>query len=388
MFKFLERRSKEKINLKEANREHDAACEVHHLVPSIEKADSKVPEEKRQTDANESIIYEAKLHWSIYVVAVTCFCYFLLISLAAIANAQGADGGEGIHFAWVVMNLPVIALIGAALRQYTSHVYITNKRLVTRTGLLSRQSSEILLAKIESVSVTQSALERLVDCGDVQLTGTGSARRPIREIAAPTVFRDYLTKAIAQENLTPSPVNNAEVKKREAATVIAVAVMFWFVMTTYLVVSTSPIFNSAPTSIAAASVSNVDSTPPIPKESKSVPAEFTGQYIRKGMIDGTQLVGAAGLRLVKRKGEYTFNLYSRNGEYSSAASGTLKFNGAKTMFESQGGNGTIAFSLYEGAGGKVINVIADPDEAFGSSNSSLSGLYILDEQASSSTSTP
>lgn len=388
MFKFLERRSKEKINLKEGNSEHDAACEEHHLVPSVEKADSNVPEEKLQADASEFLIYEAKLHWSIYVVAITCFCYFLLISLAAIANAQGTNGREGIRFAWVLMNLPVIALIGAALRQYTSHVYITNKRLVRRTGLLSRQSNEILLPKIETVSVTQGALERLLDCGDIQLTGTGSARKPIREIAAPTVFRDYLTKAIAQEDLTPSPVSNAEVKKREAATVIAVTAIFWFVMTIYLVISKSPILNSAPTSIATASVSNVGSTSPIPKESKSAAAEFTGQYIRKGMIDGTELVGAAGLRLVKRKEEYTFNLYSRNGGFSSAARGTLKFNGAQSMFKSEEGNGTIAFSLYEGAGGKVIDVTADPDEAFGSSNSSLSGLYILDEQASSSTSTP
>jgi uncharacterized membrane protein YdbT with pleckstrin-like domain len=74
------------------------------------------------------------------------------------------------------MNIPIVSLIAVAIRQYTNNAYITSKRLVTRTGLLSRQSNEILLPKIETVSVTQGALERLLDCGDVQLTGTGKKK--------------------------------------------------------------------------------------------------------------------------------------------------------------------------------------------------------------------
>ncbi len=160
---------------------------------------------------------------------------FLPIGISALASAPAENAKGTVWVFWFFLNLPIFALLGAAIRQYTSDFHITNKRLITKVGILSRQTNEILLKKIETVTVNQGPIARMVDCGDVQLTGTGSAHKPIRQIAAPVVFRTYLTKAIAQEETTPLRLNTSEDKKQEARTVMIISVIIWFVITLFAV---------------------------------------------------------------------------------------------------------------------------------------------------------
>ena len=103
----------------------------------------------------EQVVYEAKLHWSIFV------------SLKA------------------VMTLFIAPLIQRA----TSEFAITNKRVIVKTGLLFQKTLEMNLSKIESVNVTQSIFGRLFDYGTVVIVGTGGTKEPFNAIANPMAFR-------------------------------------------------------------------------------------------------------------------------------------------------------------------------------------------------------
>jgi len=88
--------------------------------------------------AGEEVIYRAKLHWKVY------FTPLALLSL------------------WL---LPLI-------KQSTSEFVITNKRIIIKTGFISRKTLEMNLSKIESVNVEQGILGRILGYGTITIIGT------------------------------------------------------------------------------------------------------------------------------------------------------------------------------------------------------------------------
>jgi uncharacterized membrane protein YdbT with pleckstrin-like domain len=104
---------------------------------------------------DEQVIYEAQLHWIIFV------------SLKAI------------------LTLFIAPLIARA----TSEFAITNKRIIMKVGLISRRTLEMNLTKIESVNVNQSILGRMLGYGTIVVIGTGGTKEPFAGISDPMAFR-------------------------------------------------------------------------------------------------------------------------------------------------------------------------------------------------------
>jgi uncharacterized membrane protein YdbT with pleckstrin-like domain len=103
----------------------------------------------------EQIVYEAKLHWIIFV------------SLKAI-----------------------LTLFIAPLIEFsTSEFAITNKRVIIKVGLISRRTLEMSLNKIESVNVNQGILGRMLGYGTIVVIGTGGTKEKFASICDPITFR-------------------------------------------------------------------------------------------------------------------------------------------------------------------------------------------------------
>jgi uncharacterized membrane protein YdbT with pleckstrin-like domain len=66
---------------------------------------------------------------------------------------------------------------------------VTNKRVIVKIGAVERRTVEIMLSKIEGVSVDQTILGRLGNSGTVVITGTGGTREAFDGIADPLEFR-------------------------------------------------------------------------------------------------------------------------------------------------------------------------------------------------------
>ena len=66
---------------------------------------------------------------------------------------------------------------------------ITNKRLIIKTGILSRRTLELNLSKIESVNVNQSILGRMLGYGSLGVIGTGGTKEVFVKINNPIQFR-------------------------------------------------------------------------------------------------------------------------------------------------------------------------------------------------------
>jgi uncharacterized membrane protein YdbT with pleckstrin-like domain len=94
---------------------------------------------------------------------------------------------------WIIFcNLRAIftLFIAPMLDRYSDEFAITNKRIIVKTGLISRKTLEMNLNKIESVNVDQSILGRMLGYGTITIIGTGGTREEFPSISNPIEFRN------------------------------------------------------------------------------------------------------------------------------------------------------------------------------------------------------
>jgi uncharacterized membrane protein YdbT with pleckstrin-like domain len=69
--------------------------------------------------------------------------------------------------------------------------------MIAKFGFIARETLEIPLNRVESVSIDQSVMERITNCGTVAIHGTGQMMAPVKFIDSPIEFRNQLNEAIA-----------------------------------------------------------------------------------------------------------------------------------------------------------------------------------------------
>lgn len=79
--------------------------------------------------------------------------------------------------------------IAPLVDRWSDEFAITNKRVIIKTGLISRRTVELNLTKIESVNVDQSILGRILGYGSLQIIGTGGTKEIFPNINKPLTFR-------------------------------------------------------------------------------------------------------------------------------------------------------------------------------------------------------
>lgn len=93
----------------------------------------------------------------------------------------------GILTSWFGLGLILLAYV--FLKRWSTELAITDKKIVAKCGLISRQTVEILLPRVESIHVQQGFTGRLFNFGTVVMSGTGNAAAPIVGVKDPLLFR-------------------------------------------------------------------------------------------------------------------------------------------------------------------------------------------------------
>lgn len=81
----------------------------------------------------------------------------------------------------------------------------TSKRVITKSGILSRRTLELLLTKVESIGIEEGLLGRMLGYGTAIVRGTGGTPEPVKNIASPLEFRRQAQQQI--EHRTPEKVS-------------------------------------------------------------------------------------------------------------------------------------------------------------------------------------
>jgi uncharacterized membrane protein YdbT with pleckstrin-like domain len=148
----------------------------------------------------ETLVHRAPLHWVIYAPGLAfAAASLIVIGYAAVSHRDPSGGWQDVvHFAIMALGgaglfAAALNLIGAFIRRHSTEVAVTSKRVIYKTGIVRRVTSEISVDKIETVLVEQSILGRVFNFGTIVIRGTGGGLEPVRNIDDPLTFRSKLT---------------------------------------------------------------------------------------------------------------------------------------------------------------------------------------------------
>lgn len=167
----------------------------------------------------EKILYDARVHWAIFIAPLWQLIFFGIVAsvfgfFTMIARADGdfraafSEIGKATGFHWlegfspfsIVFVIIVFAAFGGIVRAliyyFNSDFVLTDRRVIAKFGLLSRTTSEQRLSKVESIHVYQSFLGRLLNYGNITVTGTGSSETKFGPMVDPVACKHALEEQL------------------------------------------------------------------------------------------------------------------------------------------------------------------------------------------------
>jgi uncharacterized membrane protein YdbT with pleckstrin-like domain len=123
----------------------------------------------------ESIVYQTTRHWINFFTLPLILS--LIISFLISRNPLIQLGIITVNMVnlWIIIN--------------TDECVVTSKRVIFKTGLIITKTLEMNLTKIESLSVEQSILGKILDYGTIKVKGTGGTVETFLKVNRPLEIR-------------------------------------------------------------------------------------------------------------------------------------------------------------------------------------------------------
>jgi uncharacterized membrane protein YdbT with pleckstrin-like domain len=142
----------------------------------------------------EAVRHVSSLHWTLYAPGALLWIAAAVIALARPDAATHWIGhAVAVAAAWLCFATGVVLITRAWFKWWTTEIAVTDRRVVSKTGFIWRNTTEMHMDKVESVEVKQSILGRIFDYGDVEIRGVGAGLEPLRMIARPLELRNRIT---------------------------------------------------------------------------------------------------------------------------------------------------------------------------------------------------
>src|SRR5215831_304654 len=121
---------------------------------------------RRVLQPDETIVHTTKLHWVVFWRAILLLIVCLALAIAAVIFGL----------------LALSSACSAFIRRASTELAITDRRVIYKTGLISRHTIEMNRRQVESVDVDQTILGRMLGYGTIIIRGTGGSLEPMRRI--------------------------------------------------------------------------------------------------------------------------------------------------------------------------------------------------------------
>ena len=141
----------------------------------------------------ETIAYRARLHWIIYFVGMVLILAAIACAVAAVVLKVESIRLGLMLAAVIALFLGLFQMIRAWLVAVNTEIIVTSRRIIYKTGFISRNTVEMNLDKVESVLVQQGILGRMLDFGTVIIRGVGAGLEPVDNIAAPLELHRHVS---------------------------------------------------------------------------------------------------------------------------------------------------------------------------------------------------
>lgn len=101
----------------------------------------------------------------------------VLLALAALADRGFADGTVALVGWGLALLLALWLVVWPVLEWLTASYTITDRRLITRRGVLTRRGHDIPLARISDVAYEMGIIDRMLGCGTLVISDASTLGR-------------------------------------------------------------------------------------------------------------------------------------------------------------------------------------------------------------------
>ena len=144
----------------------------------------------------EQISYRGRLHWVVYLSGIVLVFLAAAAALGSLLVLQDSTARDGVLLISVLLLvLGLYQIVRAWFTVVNTEIIVTNRRIIFKTGFISRSSIEMNLDKVESVLVRQGILGRILDFGTLVIRGVGAGLEPVANVAAPLEFHKHVNAA-------------------------------------------------------------------------------------------------------------------------------------------------------------------------------------------------
>jgi uncharacterized membrane protein YdbT with pleckstrin-like domain len=149
---------------------------------------------QRVLQPGEVVRHTASLHWILYLPGVlACILAAVIALIRPDASLHPFGNLVVVILAWLSFAAGLVLVAHAWFVWWITEIAVTDRRVISKTGFISRRTTEVNMDKVASVDVTQSIAGRLLDYGDVVVHSTGLEMEPLKLIARPLELRNHIT---------------------------------------------------------------------------------------------------------------------------------------------------------------------------------------------------
>jgi uncharacterized membrane protein YdbT with pleckstrin-like domain len=165
----------------------------------------------------ETLLYRTRHHWLVLLGPIIGGSSLLVPGVALLAEAIAVRDSVGLVVGSSTISPKVMAITGAILvvaaiitfaygvaKRNATEMAVTNRRVLIKTGMTSRRTLDLMLSRVESIGVEESAAGRMLGYGSVIVRGTGGTPEPFLMIAHPQEFRRAVQEQIGAPPAPPS----------------------------------------------------------------------------------------------------------------------------------------------------------------------------------------
>ena len=143
----------------------------------------------------ETLICEARFHYIMFWLPA--LLVLLAVAFPFVPTGEGTLNTR-LLFSGILL---VLALLWYIVINNGKRFLLTNKRIILKTGIIMRNSKELMLRKCESINVRQSIMGRILGYGDV-IVSTGEEKDVFKYVRNPMAFSTKINEQIDKVSST------------------------------------------------------------------------------------------------------------------------------------------------------------------------------------------
>ena len=156
------------------------------------RSDKRMSYAEKNLLPGEQVVYRTGLHWVVLLAPITFLVLSLAFAVWAMLRPDDQTSGPVRVIGLGVLGLATIVFL-VKLGYYRSAEFaVTTRRVMLKVGWASRHSLELIVSKVEAISVDQDVRGRIFGYGTITVTGTGGTKETFETLAHPFEFRSQV----------------------------------------------------------------------------------------------------------------------------------------------------------------------------------------------------